>query len=476
MNVDQSKMPLVQAINKHIKNNPISFHVPGHKNGILTGDPAHKGDMTELTGLDDLHDAEGPIAEAQALLSNLYGSTSSHFLVNGSTSGNMAAILATCTDGDYILVQRNCHKSVWNGIRLAGAVPVLLEPEWEEKGESVLGVSLETVKEALEAFPNAKACVLTYPTYYGFTYSIEGIIGELHARGIPCIVDEAHGAHFQASDKFPESALALGADIVIQSAHKMLPAMTMGSYLHIKGPRVDEGRLKEYLSMLQSSSPSYPIMASLDYARSYLGTMTPSEVDRGLEAISGFISKLDRLHPGLEVVRADDPLKVLVRFTGWSGYRLQKRLEEIGVFAELADPRQVLFIFPLLKESDGFPYGEALERIRAMLEGEGDGVKRKETFIPPASSRSYSLLSMEWKEMKDRDEEAVSLQSAAGRISSQMIIPYPPGIPLLLKGEAITDDVMVRLKEYVDMGAAIQGRHELKEKKIYVFKELEEQS
>ncbi|WP_442637076.1 aminotransferase class I/II-fold pyridoxal phosphate-dependent enzyme [Rossellomorea marisflavi] len=476
MNVDQSKMPLVQAINNHITNDPISFHVPGHKNGILTGNPSQKGDLTELTGLDDLHDAEGPIEEAQALLSDLYGSTSSHFLVNGSTSGNMAAILATCTAGDYVLVQRNCHKSVWNGIRLAGAVPVLLEPEWEEKGESVLGVSLETVKEALEAFPDAKACVLTYPTYYGFTYPIDGIIGELHRQGIPCIVDEAHGAHFQASDEFPESALALGADIVIQSAHKMLPAMTMGSFLHIKGSRVDEVRVKEYLSMLQSSSPSYPIMASLDYARSYLGTMKPSDVAKGLADISWFISELERLHPELKVIRADDPLKVLVRFTGWSGYRLQKKLEEIGVFAELADPRQVLLIFPLMKKSVDFPYGEALERVRDMIEGEMDAKEREETFIPTASIRSYSLLSMDWKEMKDREEEAVSLQSAEGRVSSQMVIPYPPGIPLLLKGEAITDDVIGRLKEYVDMGAAIQGRHELKEKKIYVFKELEEQS
>ncbi|WP_370295120.1 aminotransferase class I/II-fold pyridoxal phosphate-dependent enzyme [Rossellomorea marisflavi] len=476
MNVDQSKMPLMQAINKHSKNDPISFHVPGHKNGILTGDPAHKGDLTELTGLDDLHDAEGPIAEAQALLSELYGSRSSYLLVNGSTSGNMAAILATCEPGDYVLVQRNCHKSVWNGIRLAGAVPVLLEAEWEEKGQSVRGVSLDTVQEALEAFPAAKACVLTYPTYYGFTYPIQEIIAELHGRGIPCIVDEAHGAHFQASNMFPDSALALGADIVIQSAHKMLPAMTMGSYLHLKGSRVDEHRLKEYLSMLQSSSPSYPIMASLDYARSYLGTMTPSDVDKGLADIAGFISELGRLHPGLRVERPDDPLKVLVRFSGWSGYRLQKRLEEEGIFAELADPNQVLLIFPLMKESAAFPYGEALRRIKGMLEGEPAGVERKETFIPPASSQSYSLLSMEWKEMKDREEEAVSLQSAAGRISSQMVIPYPPGIPLLLKGEPVTDDVIGRLKEYLDVGAAIQGRHELKENKIFVFKELEEQS
>lgn len=172
------------------------------------------------------------------------------------------------------------------------------------------------MKEALKAYPHVKACVLTFPTYYGFTYHIGEIIEELHKEDVLCIVDEAHGAHLAVGSPFPRSSMEVGADIVVHSAHKMLPAMTMGSYLHINSPRVNERRVSDYLSMLQSSSPSYPIMASLDGARSYIGTFTKEDLNENLKEVSRFVQVIEGIHPQLKVKRPNDPLKLLLKLEG----------------------------------------------------------------------------------------------------------------------------------------------------------------
>lgn len=475
MKVDQARMPLIEAIERHVEKKPISFHVPGHKNGLLINEKDkpffNKRDLTELSGLDDLHDPQEAIRDAEALLSDLYGSRKSCFLVNGSTAGNIAAILASCSQGETVLVQRNCHKSVMNGIKLARAVPVLIETEWDEEGKMPTGVSLESVRETMKAFPDAKACVLTYPTYYGMTFDLKSLIDEFHQHGVICIIDEAHGPHFQLGDPFPASALDLGGDIVIHSAHKMLPAMTMGSFLHIGSERVNEGKVKEYLSILQSSSPSYPIMASLDYARSYLATVTAADIRKNIDVINEFVQALSGIHEGLSVKRTDDPLKLLLSMKGMSGYELQRLLEGEGIFCELADPYYVLLILPLMKEGFSFPYKEAAGHIHAVLSKEG--VPGQAGDAPKAvrkKRRSYTELALTHEEMDDREEEWVSLAGAEGEISARMITPYPPGIPLLIPGERISEETMARLKQYMENKANIQGDHRLDENRVCVYR------
>ncbi|MGR3766391.1 aminotransferase class I/II-fold pyridoxal phosphate-dependent enzyme [Rossellomorea sp. NS-SX7] len=475
MKYDQAKTPLIEAIERHHEMDPISFHVPGHKNGLFIDEKDkqffYKSDLTELSGLDDLHDPHEAIREAELLLSDLYGSRKSYFLVNGSTAGNIAAILASCSPGDTVLVQRNCHKSVLNGMKLARAVPVIIETEWDEEGKVPTGVTTESIRETLKAFPDAKACVLTYPTYYGMTYDVEAVITELHHHGVICIIDEAHGPHFLLGEPFPASALALGADIVIQSAHKMLPAMTMGSYLHIGTRRVNERKITEYLSILQSSSPSYPIMASLDYARSYVGTMTERDITKNLAEIDGFVQALTSIHDGLSVKRTNDPLKLLLTMKGKTGYELQQQLEKQGIFCELADPYYVLLILPLMKEHISFPYKEAAERIYEALKdeevpeqaGNGDKIERKNLL-------HYTALALTHAEMEDREEKWIPLTEAEGEISARMITPYPPGIPLLIPGERISGDTIVRLKQYLKNNANIQGDHRLDENLVCVYR------
>jgi arginine/lysine/ornithine decarboxylase len=475
MRCDQARTPLIEAIERHLEMDPISFHVPGHKNGLFIDEKDkqffYKRDLTELSGLDDLHDPHEAIKEAELLLSHLYGSRKSYFLVNGSTTGNIAAILASCSQRETVLVQRNCHKSVMNGIKLARAVPVIIETEWDKEGKMPTGVSLESVRETLKAFPDAKACVLTYPTYYGMTFDVKSLINEFHQHGVICIIDEAHGPHFQLGEPFPESALGLGGDIVIHSAHKMLPAMTMGSFLHIGNERVNEGKVKEYLSILQSSSPSYPIMASLDYARSYLGTMTASDIQRNIDVINEFVQALSGIHEGISVKRTDDPLKLLLSMKGKSGYDLQRLLEREGIFCELADPYYVLLILPLMKDNFTFPYKEAARRIHAGLRME-EVWEQAEDVVKAVRQKkhAFTVLAITHEEMDDREEEWVSLTGAEGEISARMITPYPPGIPLLIPGERISEETIARLGQYMKNKANIQGDHRLDENLICVYR------
>ncbi|PFA63703.1 decarboxylase [Bacillus sp. AFS015802] len=472
MKRDHTRTPLIEALERHRSSTPISFHVPGHKNGLLMGDhhSRFQWDLTELSGLDDLHDPHEAIREAEELLKDVYGSLKSYFLVNGSTVGNIAAILASCGPEDMVFVQRNCHKSVLNGIKLAKAVPIFIETEWNEEG-TALGIGLDAVKEALKAFPHVKACVLTYPTYYGFVYNLEEIIKELHKHEVTCIIDEAHGPHFTLGSPFPESALGCGADIVVHSAHKMLPAMTMGSFLHIGSNRVNERKVKEYLSMLQSSSPSYPIMASLDYARSYVGTFSEEDLDQALEDIGKFVQAIEGGHPQLMVKRTHDPLKLVLALQGRTGYVLQELLESEGIYPELADPAQVLLILPLVKKGLSFPYQEAARRINRALEDEPvmEAPLKKGTGHPERRAH-FSTLALTLEEMDGKEEVPVSLDAAEGEISAGMVIPYPPGIPLLVPGERITADVIERLKEYIVNKANIQGHHRLADHCVYVYR------
>ena len=212
---NQQATPLLDALNTYKKDNMVSFHVPGHKNGqvfpsekrALFGDVL-RIDATEVDGLDDLHDPEGSILEAERLLSNLYGSRKSYFLVNGSTVGNMAMIMGCCDKDDIVLVQRNCHKSVLNAIRLARAIPVFIQPAVNKQWGTAEGLTVEAAKEAMEKHTQAKAIVLTYPSYYGVGEAhIQEIISLAHSQGILALVDEAHGAHFIMGGPFLKSSL-----------------------------------------------------------------------------------------------------------------------------------------------------------------------------------------------------------------------------------------------------------------------------
>ena len=472
----KSERPLVEALQTFVEKEPYSLHVPGHKNGLISALPkqlkkALLYDVTELTGLDDFHHPEEVIEKAQKLLAETYGANRSFFLVNGSTVGNLAMIYATCKKGDTIFVQRNAHKSVFHAIQLVGAKPVYLAPQWDEHTNSAGAVPFETVKEALKRHPEGKAIVLTYPTYYGVVaQDLKQQIELCHAHHIPVLVDEAHGAHFTASKRFPISALDLGADVVVQSAHKTLPAMTMASFMHIKSTLVSESKINHYLRMLQSSSPSYLLLASLDDARHYISKYMESDAVYCLEKRNQWIEAL-RSMPELEVIEADDPLKICIRMPGYTGMELKAALEESQLYVELADMEQVLAILPLLKHGETYPYAELRMRVKnavAQLKTrKGSGFSHV--------SKQYEMAAIitpnaTFEEIEAMDKEWIPYMRAIGRIAASMLIPYPPGIPLFVPGEKITVGKLSQLEELLAIGATFQGDHRLEERLIQVLK------
>ncbi|WP_409290906.1 aminotransferase class I/II-fold pyridoxal phosphate-dependent enzyme [Peribacillus sp. SCS-37] len=477
---NQEKLPIVEALRRHTYENRISMHVPGHKNGRVFPEEGYDLfqsvlpiDVTEITGLDDLHAPEGAIRESEGLLRELYGSLHSFFLVNGTTSGNLAMIMAACEEGDVVFVQRNCHKSILHGLMLARVKPVFITPELVEGWGIGGGITQEGIREALRVHPSPKAVIITCPTYYGTGLDLSQLVSFCHSHGMLVLADEAHGAHFTLGAPFPEGAVSAGADIVVQSAHKTLPAMTMGSFLHLNSHRVEKEKLRFYLQLFQSSSPSYPIMASLDLARRYLADFTVERIRNLSEAVGRFRSDLRSIE-GISVMEGPnlDPLKItLSSNAGVSGYKLQQAFEGQNIYPELADPRNVLFILPLDAEAIRRESGRVIGGIARSLEDmEPEGVMpdMKDIHLPETISR----LELSFQEMEKHEIVQHELWESTGQIAGESIIPYPPGIPLLLKGERITQEILTVLEHYMRLGARFHGGEGLSENKIAVFNKL----
>ncbi|MFJ8066787.1 aminotransferase class I/II-fold pyridoxal phosphate-dependent enzyme [Psychrobacillus sp. NPDC096426] len=470
------KRPLVEALENFHKQRSISFHVPGHKNGLLSNLPkvmkeTMRYDLTELCGLDDYHHPEDAIKEAERLLSDTYETQKSFFLVNGTTVGNLAMIYATCQFGEQIIVQRNAHKSIFHAIELVGAEPIFVSPEWDERTKTASYVPLEVISKAIHQYPMAKAVILTYPSYYGVASSeLKDIIDLCHVNNIPVLVDEAHGAHFRANKGYPKSALMYGADVVVQSAHKTLPALTMGSFLHFNSNFLEVSTINKYLRMLQSSSPSYLLLASLDDARSYVDSYNEVDFKYFMDRRTLFMNSLETI-PCLEVVQVDDPLKLLIRVGKYAGFQVQKAFEAQNIYVELADTHQVLFILPLLKGEHEYPFADIRKRIKYAV----DELRKEEPNSPsevqPIIQHSISTLHMSVGVLSGKRGEWIPYVRSIGRIAKAMVIPYPPGIPLIIAGEKITVSMLTELEEWLEKGAVFQGEHRLAEKLIYVVED-----
>lgn len=473
----QERAPLFEALKRWFEQKPLSYHVPGHKNGAVfseKGQPIFKDllsiDVTELPGLDDLHDADGVIFEAEKLTADLYGTERSYFLVNGSTVGNLAMILATCNEGDTVLVQRNSHKSIFHALELANVQPVFLTPYVDETLETAVGVTYDRVKDALQRFSNVKALILTNPHYYGMTIALKDMIELAHHEGVTVLIDEAHGAHFGMHPSLPPSAISQGADVVVQSAHKMLPAMTMGAYLHVGTRRVDEANVSYYLQMLQSSSPSYPIMASLDLARHYRATFNQKAFKNVLDDVRHIRSALHNMD-GLQVVGQTDaydldPFKVIIQSTSRhiTGFQLQQALERLNVYAEMADSRNVLLVLPLARISSTSWLTLLAEEIETLSQ------QCVPVFDYDCDAASVSRLALSYQDMKRCSTERVKLAEAVGAIAAENITPYPPGIPMILKGERLTHHHIKRLSAQRAAGGHFQPSSFEHRQEISVFK------
>ncbi|KZE79517.1 amino acid decarboxylase [Paenibacillus jamilae] len=503
--------PLVEALIRYRSQGNASFHVPGHKNGQVYRHEELAAllqevmsiDATEITGLDDLHHPEDVIREGQELAAKCFGAEESFWLIGGSTVGNLAMILTVCTEpGDVLLVQRNVHKSVLNGLMLSGAKAVFLEPEIDTLSGLAVAPSTDTIKAALKAYPLAKGVLLTLPNYYGMGHDLTATAKACHAAHVPLMVDEAHGAHYGLHPHLPVSALSCGADVVVQSTHKMLSAMTMGAMLHVQGPRIHRELLRQRLAMVQSSSPSYPLMASLDLARWYIDAYGTDAFTEGLAAADAFRKGLEQL-PRFRLLEptqqaneeckarkgipealdsakkrrsgysTQDPFK-MVLYDTWGvldGFGLKRELETYGCIPEMSDEKHVVLLFTLSSTArDASHLLQALVHINNDIRFKGTA---REPELAGKEQQRLELDFSTWNndEMKAYSSpvqfglqplhpdqiEIVPVEESAGRIAAEMIIPYPPGIPLLYAGETVTQAIALRMNRLRELGAKWQG-------------------
>lgn len=328
------KRPIIQKLNRLIEKNAISMHVPGHKNmtiGYLNRlDLAM--DMTEITGLDDMHYPEGIILESMENFRK-HKNYDAFLLVNGTTSGILSVIQAFSTRKGKYLISRNVHKSVFHGLDITQQQATITKTDISKKTNQY--VKPKIIQDKNQYY---KLAICTYPNYYGETFEISQYIKQLHHRGVPILVDEAHGAHF-GLDGFPESSMNFNADYVVQSYHKTLPALTMGSVLYIHKDAPLRQQVIDYLTYFQTSSPSYLIMSSLELANKFY-----KEYDSALfyQRRKMLIDLL--INIGFTVIEPEDPLKLVVSFEGVAGYDVQKWFEEKEIYVELADMYQVLLV------------------------------------------------------------------------------------------------------------------------------------
>ncbi len=466
---EQHRRPLFDVLKQHEKKEKVSFHVPGHKNGMNWGASLASFhsmlsfDQTEVSGLDYLHEPVGALKESQDLLGELYGSKKSYYLINGSTVGNLAMIMGSTNKGELVFVDRSCHQSVIHALELAELHPVFLTPELNESDATPLGISLPRLEEAFEHYPSVKALIVTYPTYDGMVYPLKELIDYARKRKCVVLVDEAHGPHFTLGAPFPASALDLGADVVVQSAHKMLPSLTQTAYLHL-GNHVSlfvKSKIEHYLHIFQSSSPSYPLMLSLEYARYFLAFFNEKDLATTLEYRD--LWKNQFKNAGLELLQSNDPLKVRVSWAKHSGEVLAAQLEKQGIFSEKTDDSTVLLTFPLLKQETEVkePFS-----IQLLQQTENERVDNGRNLL---SMAAHTELDLGYDSQKNRMIERTRLEEAQGKIAAQNITPYPPGIPLVLKGERLTSEQIGQVEYCLSQSMRVVGLENKRE--LFVFSE-----
>lgn len=468
--------PLVADLFAHVLHNYLGFHVPGHQQGRgawpawreVLGDAVFSLDLTELPGLDNLQDPQGILKEAEAAAAACFGAEETFFLVNGATAGILAVLLATCRPGDRVLLPRTCHQSVLHGLILSGASPVYL-PVAAHGLPGMLRT--EELHTAWNATPEpVRLLILLHPSYYGLVGDIEAQVSLAHDRGSAVLVDEAHGAHFCTSASFPPPALRCGADFVAQGAHKSLGAFTQAAFLHCQGRHQDVVRIRQMLRMIQTSSPSYLLMASLDVARYQCQedkTRWDDAVKSGIELrhqisrLPGLLAPSEEL---LEVpgVTAFDSTRLIVNVSGLAitGFAAAEWLRrERDILVELADLQNLLFVLGPGARGLEDALLEGLTALAAAFAGRTeDPSSGGGGSFPDPFTLSIPRQVLTPREAFFAPQETVSLRTASGRVAADVVAPYPPGVPLICPGEEITAPVLEFLTAWEQAGGVWPGQ------------------
>ena len=458
---------LYEKLEAYGKSDYYGFHMPGHKRNsdVTQANLPYGIDITEIEGFDNLHHAEEIIREAEVRAASLYHAEETHYLINGSTAGILSAVMGCTKKGGKILMARNCHKSVYHAVFLNELRPVYIYPEFDETMELNMAVSPEKIERLLEEHKEVQAVVLTSPTFDGVLSDIERISEIVHQKKIPLIVDEAHGAHFGFHPYFPENANTKGADVVIHSLHKTLPALTQTALIHLNGTRIDRRKIRNYLHIFQTSSPSYVLMASMDECLRMVaeqGDVLFETYVKNLESKRGELKKLKhiRLMETEEFDRSklvlsvkDTILKKENRvFTGKMLY--ERLLLEYHLQMEMAAGSYVIAMTSIGDTKEGMDrLLSALFEIDEELEKNSEEEKRY--YLP---RQEQVLTSFEVEGMRRMENvKSLSWKESAGFISMEYAYLYPPGIPLIVPGERITKETAAMLVDYQNKGFSVEG-------------------
>ena len=492
--LNQNQTPLLDALKANAARPHAPFYTPGHKQGEgisqslvdLFGKAVFRADLTELADLDNLFAPQGVIQAAQQLAAAAFGASQTWFLVNGSTCGIEAAILATCGIGDKIILPRNVHSSAIAGLILSGAIPIFLNPEYDPVLDIAHSITPNAVQSALQQHPDAKAVLTVYPTYYGVCGNLSAIANITHQYNIPLLVDEAHGAHFAFHPELPTPALAAGADLTVQSIHKVLGAMTQASMLHIQGNRIDCDRISKALQLVQSTSPSYLLLASLDAARQQMALHGKMLMSHTLQLSDQARTKISQI-PGLSILQIpayqeelggssgfvgldETRLTVTVSGLGLTGFEADEILDEkFAVTAEFASLQHLTFIISL---------GNTPADIEQLVQGfitlakqyyRSNLTVKNQVWLNLNRTLDYAL-QLSPREAFFAVSEILPLTQTNKRICAEIVCPYPPGIPVLMPGEVITQSVLEYLQQIQAMGGFISGCNDISLKTLKVVK------
>jgi arginine decarboxylase len=471
--LDHNRTPLFDALRSHAERNPVQFHIPGHKKGAGM-DPEYREyigqnilniDLINIAPLDDLHQPIGIILEAQQLAADAFGADATYFSVQGTSTVIMTMILSTCSHGDKIIVPRNVHKSVLSAIIFAGARPVFLSPIRDTNLGIDHGVSTRSVRRALERHPDAAAVLIINPTYYGVCTHLKEIVDLVHEYDIPVLVDEAHGALIHFSDELPLSAMQAGADMAATSIHKLGGSMTQSSILNIRNGLVNPHRVQTILSLLMTTSTSYPLLASLDTARRQLAIHGKELAERtvdlakkartAINEISGLYSFGEELL-GDEATYDYDPTKLTihVRQLGITGYDAEIWLREhYSLEVELSDMYNILCL--ITPGDDEESIGILLEALQAL--SEAYYADSRELLEMVVKIPEIPHLALTPRDAFYGETEIVPFKESAGRIIAEFIYVYPPGIPILLPGEVISQENIDYIVDHLEVGLPVKG-------------------
>ncbi|MGL4847829.1 MAG: aminotransferase class I/II-fold pyridoxal phosphate-dependent enzyme [Clostridium sp.] len=470
----EGRIPILEEIIKYNMEENLLLSMPGNKSGLAFSkdyigrefkEKMGVLDITEVEPLDNLHHPEGIIKESLELLREYYECSKAYFILNGSTGGNLVAVFSAFEEGDEVLIERNCHRSIYNALILRKLKVNYIKGRVDKENDVLLPVTEKDIRDALDKNKNIKGVILTYPNYFGITSDIEKILLELKEKGVKTIIDSAHGAHFKCSKEFPKSLTSIG-DYVILSAHKTIPSLTQGGYLIVndKNDKVDF-----YFSALTSTSPSYLLLASLDYGRHYMQVYGEEDYKELIERCRRYKEKIEKidgikiyseknLKEGYEI---DETRYGVCLDKGYSGEKLLKYLRKEKIQCEMSFTHGVVLIFSTFNTDEDFEkLYEALKKLNLEdLKDEGYLEGRFFSEIPEKVYEPFEVLEKNYVEEEIND-------NIISKISKEHIVPYPPGIPILCPGEKITKEIVVIIKDYLKKGMDVLGINEGKIKII----------